>query len=65
MHKHQATVQTPSKASRVRTLAVSLTVLLVGASFYARNVRAEQGPADCARLSTVDSAAGACMAPRS
>src|SRR3954465_5922418 len=42
MHKHH-TVQTPTKASRVRTLAVSLTVLLVGASLYARNVRADEG----------------------
>jgi hypothetical protein len=42
MHKHH-TVQTPSKASRARTLAVSLTALLVGASFYARSVRAEDG----------------------
>lgn len=42
MHKHH-TVQTPSKASRVRTLAVALTALLVGASFYATNVRADDG----------------------
>jgi hypothetical protein len=42
MHKHH-TVQTLSKASRVRTLAVSLTAVLVGASLYASNVRADDG----------------------
>lgn len=42
MQKHQA-LHSISKARRVRTLAVSLTALLLGASFYAHNVRAEDG----------------------
>jgi hypothetical protein len=42
MHKHH-TVQRISKASRVRTLAVSLTAVLVGATLYASNVRADDG----------------------
>ena len=33
-------VQTLSKARRARTLALSLTALFIGATFYAHNVRA-------------------------
>jgi len=51
--KQQAFYQS-STARRVRTLAASLTVLLVGAAFYAQNVRAE------VRDVTPSSFAGAC-----
>ena len=37
----QRTVYSPSTARRARTLAASLTVLLVGAALYVQNVRAE------------------------
>ena len=33
----------PSRARRARNLAFSLTVLLLGAAFYAHNVRADEG----------------------
>jgi hypothetical protein len=59
MYKPQ-TVNSISDARRVRTLATSLAALLVGASLYAHNVRAE----GVAPQATVDVTAGA-FAPRS